>query len=179
MNLKPKTIALAFFDSLRQHSLEAVNETLHVLEGFAQAYAAEPLLRDFLAHPHIALAEKTQKMREMLQAIKNPEAASLLLFLVREGKMGTLTVLLPLLRDLRDGQFGVLSVHATTEKTLSPEQQEVLKETLKKAFDKKTVELTTQANPDLLGGVVIRVGDQLLDASLRTQLEKIQLALHA
>ncbi|MDP3762729.1 MAG: ATP synthase F1 subunit delta [bacterium] len=179
MTLKPKTIAQAFFDSLRQKSLAEVNETLHTLEGFAQAYTTEPLLRDFLAHPHIPSAEKAQKMREMMKAIKNPEAEALLLFLVRQGKMDTLTVILPLLHDLRDGQFGVLSIHATTATALPNEQQETLKEILKKAFDKKTVELTTQINPDLLGGLVVRVGDQMLDASLRSQLEKIQLALHA
>ena len=177
MNLKPKTIAQAFFDSLRLKPLGEVNETLHVLEGVEKAYALEPRLRDFLSHPHLSAADKSKKMRAMLQTFKNAEAESLVLFLIRQGKMDALTVLLPLLHDLRDGQFGVLSAHATSAGALSHEQQEELKKILKTAFDKTSVELTAQVNPDLLGGVVIRVGDQLLDASLRTQLGNIQLAL--
>ena len=178
MNLKPKTIALAFFDSLRSLSLAHVNEVLHVLEAFRQTHATEPLLRDFLSHPHIPVQEKLQKIQAIFKAVANKEAEALLLFLVRQKNADSLSIILPLLHDLRDEHFGVLSVHATTESVLSHEQQETLKETLKNAFEKKTVELTTQINPDLLGGVVIRAGDQLLDASLRTQLEKIQLALH-
>ncbi|MFH0820649.1 MAG: ATP synthase F1 subunit delta [Candidatus Peregrinibacteria bacterium] len=179
MNLKPKTIAQAFFDSLKDLPLTQVNEALQILRAFHQAYTTEPMLRDFLNHPHIPVQDKIQKIQAILKTIANREAESFLIFLIRLQKTESMGILLPLLHDLRDEQFGVLSVHAATASHLSAEQQEELKTLLKQVFDKKTVELTTQTNADLLGGLVIRVGGQMFDSSLRTQLQKIQLALHA
>jgi F-type H+-transporting ATPase subunit delta len=61
----------------------------------------------------------------------------------------------------------------TSAVPLPDDQREQLRQELRAKYNKEPV-LTTQVNPALLGGVVIRVGDWIYDASVRTRLETLR-----
>ncbi|OGJ22399.1 MAG: hypothetical protein A2804_00590 [Candidatus Pacebacteria bacterium RIFCSPHIGHO2_01_FULL_46_10] len=64
------------------------------------------------------------------------------------------------------------SVIVETVVPLSTQQAQTLKVMLKKSFG--TEEYTTELNPEILGGVRVRVGSTLYDASLRGKLEQLR-----
>jgi F-type H+-transporting ATPase subunit delta len=59
---------------------------------------------------------------------------------------------------------------------LSAEQLESVKGQLAAAMG-QTVKLSTTVDPNLLGGLVVRVGSRMIDASIRTKLRQLELAL--
>lgn len=71
---------------------------------------------------------------------------------------------------------GEISAEVTAAKPLSDAQVSALQETLQKSLGGK-VTVAPQVDPGLIGGLIVRVGSQMIDTSLRTQLNKLQLAM--
>lgn len=71
---------------------------------------------------------------------------------------------------------GEISAEVTAARPLSDAQVNALQETLQKSLGGK-VTVAPQVDPGLIGGLIVRVGSQMIDTSLRTQLNKMQLAM--
>ena len=65
----------------------------------------------------------------------------------------------------------------TATKELSEAQTQSVIERVKSMTDARSVEIKTSIKPDLIGGVIIKVGSQVIDASLRGQLRRISINL--
>ncbi|EKV32541.1 ATP synthase delta chain [Caenispirillum salinarum AK4] len=71
---------------------------------------------------------------------------------------------------------GEISAEVVSAKPLSDAQTEALAASLKQAVG-KDVALETRVDPGLIGGLVVRVGSRMIDNSLRTKLQRLQLAM--
>ncbi|MEL7246627.1 MAG: ATP synthase F1 subunit delta, partial [Cyanobacteria bacterium J06636_27] len=60
---------------------------------------------------------------------------------------------------------------------LTDEQQQTIKEKVKSMTDAREVELDSTIDSDIIGGVIIKVGSQVIDSSLRGQLRRLSLNL--
>ncbi len=78
-----------------------------------------------------------------------------------------------LLRELK--QISLAEVTSAVE--LSEEQRQAVSERVKTMTGAQSVEIETRVDPDLIGGVIIQVGSQVVDASLRGQLRRIAVNL--
>jgi F-type H+-transporting ATPase subunit delta len=72
-----------------------------------------------------------------------------------------------------DTALGRARVHVKTAFPLTGELSDGLRKGLETMTGKK-VEMTTEEDPSLLGGVVVRIGDTLYDGSIRTQLDNMR-----
>ncbi len=81
-------------------------------------------------------------------------------------------------QELRDKELGVLGVSARTALSLSSEDEKALAASLEKLTGKK-IRLTAKVDATLLGGIVIRVGDTVYDASVSNQLATLRVRLEA
>ena len=77
---------------------------------------------------------------------------------------------------LREMNQTVLA-EVTSAVPLTDEQQQSIKEKVKGMTNAREVELETSINSEIIGGVIIKVGSQVIDASLRGQLRRLSLAL--
>lgn len=80
---------------------------------------------------------------------------------------------LELLRKLNQ----VVLAEVTSAKELEDEQKQRIVEKVKGMTDANDVELKTSIDPSLIGGVIIKVGSKVIDASLRGQLRRISVSL--
>ena len=88
----------------------------------------------------------------------------------REEYIGTiLTVFQERLREMR----GEVACHVKSAKPLTSTIRKDLEKSLK-AFSGKDVQLTEEVEPDLLAGMVITVGDRVIDTSFRHQLREVE-----
>jgi F-type H+-transporting ATPase subunit delta len=71
---------------------------------------------------------------------------------------------------------GEVSAHVVTAQELSPAQRAAVNEQLRKAVGRK-VAIDIEVDPGLLGGLVVRVGSRMVDASLKSKLHRLQLAM--
>ncbi len=79
-------------------------------------------------------------------------------------------------RTLVSEHRGEVEAEVTSAAPLSDSQRKALEAALKEAIG-STVTVTTEVDPDLLGGMVVRVGSRMIDSSLRTKLQRLQLAM--
>ena len=68
---------------------------------------------------------------------------------------------------------GIIEVRVTSALDLSEAEKKDIKNQIKVLTDKK-IELTTEVNPELIGGIKIAFADNLIDASVKTQLENLK-----
>jgi F-type H+-transporting ATPase subunit delta len=82
----------------------------------------------------------------------------------------------PVLREIEkilDEQRGILPVVAESALPLDGELEALITETLKKRKGAREVRLEKRIDPSLIGGLRLRIGDEVIDASLRSQLQRM------
>ena len=89
--------------------------------------------------------------------------------LADKGRLAELSAITGEFNTLVDKEKGILRGTLTTAVPLDADKRDMVKKQLEKKVG-RTLELTFTVNPDILGGMLLNVGDKLLDASLRAQL---------
>jgi len=121
------------------------------------------------------------KKEAVIQSLLSDKIATLTLnflrLLVRKDREAMVAVILEQYHDLRDEQRGIVDVHARVAKPLSENDREALIDTLKTKTG-KSVRLHVHEEPDLIGGIIIRVGDHVFDGSVRNKLASLRDRMH-
>ena len=166
------------WETLEAHPHAAVKTALEALQLFFEAYEKDAEVRDFFSHPKIALLEKEKVITSMLTSFQAPlEVKHFLTFLVRQNKVEQLPFVLPLLKLIVGRHFKTASVQCTVATPLMEPQKKLLEKDLKDVLKMDHIELQETVDPEILGGVILRMEGELYDASLRTKVRKIQKAL--
>jgi F-type H+-transporting ATPase subunit delta len=130
---------------------------------------ALPLLRN----PRVSGADKKKKLQELLGAKVAPLTLKFLGMLVDKKRYELLPLVGVNLARLVNEKKNVAKAQVRAARPMTAEAQEALKKRLKD-FSGKTVELEIREDAELIGGVVVRLGDWVLDGSLRGQLRRIK-----
>ena len=118
-------------------------------------------------------AEQRLDLLRDLGASLDPEALNLGLLLLENGRVADAGGVLEEYDRLVDAAEGRVRATATTAVELSDEERRGLERELGERFGGR-VRLETEVDPDILGGLVVRVGDHLVDASVRTRLQQLR-----
>jgi F-type H+-transporting ATPase subunit delta len=140
----------------------------------AQAWETSPELRNAVENPLVGLPMKKAVIGELAEQIgATPTTRHALLLLVDRRRMATLPYVARFLRELADARKGVVRAEVTTAAPLSEAYYGRLQAQLEKMTGKKVV-VDRKTDPLLIAGVVTRIGDRILDGSLRTRLQSIK-----
>jgi len=115
-----------------------------------------------------------QKMLEAVlsKAALSPMVTNFVHLLMDKGRLGELADIAEKYNQLADEENGVVQATITTAKTLTPNEIGAIAQSLNK-FAGRKVELSVTEDPDVIGGVVARLGDLVIDGSVRTQINKL------
>ena len=118
------------------------------------------------------------KMRLVAAALADLPAMPLNLarLLVRKSRTALAPSIAEQFRAMVQAQEGVQKAHATTAVPLTTAETEALAQRLQ-ASTGHPVELETDVDPELLGGVIVQIGDRLIDASVRGKLDSLRKTL--
>lgn len=134
-------------------------------------------LRQFLANPLIKPDAKKAVIKQITGEEINPLMRSFLSLLVDKGRILFLEGIgKQYLTQLRELNQTVLA-EVTSAVPLSEAQQQTVSEKVQAMTGARQVEIETKIDADLIGGVVIKVGSQVIDASLRGQLRRLGIRL--
>jgi F-type H+-transporting ATPase subunit delta len=144
------------------------------LTTVAQAWEASHELRNAVENPLVPHDVKKAVIGELATQIgATPTTRNTLLLLVDRRRTKTLPYLASYLRELADARKGVVRAEVTTAAPLSDAYYGRLQAQLEKMTGKKVV-VDRKTDPALIAGVVTRIGDRILDGSLRTRLQSIR-----
>lgn len=148
-------------------ALDAVENELF---DFARTIEREQGLRQALTDPALPADRKQAVLDDLLGDRANPHTARLLGFVVGQGRARDLAAIVDELVRLAAERRESVVAEVRTAVPLDEGRRGRLAEALSKATGKK-VELKTVVDPAVIGGVVARVGDQVIDGSVRRRLE--------
>ncbi len=136
-----------------------------------------PEFRQFLRSPVISADAKATAIDAILAKAK-PHAmvANVVKVVARNGRLFALPAVIAEFKRLAAGSRGEVSAEVTSAAPLSGDQLKSLADTLKAKIG-KTVTLTEHVDPSLIGGLVVKVGSQMIDSSLKTKLAAMKIAM--
>lgn len=163
-------MSLAQSRNLTEEFGNDVRSLLELLDNSAE-------LKNFLDSPVVRPQDKKAVLQRITGDQVNPLLRNFLMLLVDRGRIlflqGIGQQYLVLLRKLNQTVLAeVTSAHPLTEA-----QQNTLTEKVKAMTNARSVEIAATVDPNLLGGVIIKVGSRVVDASLRGQLRRIGMKL--
>ncbi len=136
-------------------------------------------LKQFLMNPLIAADAKKQVLQQIAGNDLHPFFVNFLKLIVDKGRIVFVDSILRQYQELLRSLNKTVLAEVTSAVELSQEQQSSIREKVAKMTGATHVELQTTLNPDLLGGVIIKVGSQVIDASLRGQIRRLSMQLSA
>lgn len=136
------------------------------IEDIAQVLA-DSGLAGWLADANVPLEERLAAVERVL--VLQPLAMNFAKLLVTRQRAGEARSIATAFNALADAHEGVEDAVITTAVPLDAAQQETIEKQIAAAIGKR-IRLTTRVDPTLVGGLVIRVGDQLIDGSIRAKL---------
>lgn len=159
-------MSLAQSNDLTERFGEDVNFLLELLKSSEE-------LRQFLSSPLTKADVKKAVLRQLAGEQVHPYVLSFLMLLVDRGRIFFLESVCQQYRALQRQLNQVVLAEVVSAVELNEAQQEAVRQKVLAMTDARQVDLEHQIDPDLIGGVIIKVGSQVVDASLRGQLRRI------
>lgn len=138
--------------------------------------ASDPVAGEFFNSPNVPDTSKRAAIDGMLPGETRAFARNLAYMLIDRDRFDILPELLAVYDDLVLDAQGVAIADVTTAVELSADEREQIKAQLQQIVG-KTIELRATVDPSMIGGLVARVGDRLIDASVTSQLQQMRAAL--
>jgi F-type H+-transporting ATPase subunit delta len=144
------------------------------IRALANAMKESPELTAALTSPAIQRADRRKVIDALLQRLGVVSTTRNLLYVLLEGeRLGTLPAIARELDRMIEARAGRVSAEVVSARPLEPAQLSELVAVLEKLSGKK-VTVHKREDPELLGGVVAKVGDTIYDGSLRTELQNLR-----
>lgn len=143
------------------------------LADLQQIVNSDPLFQTFLANPSISQRERGAVVEKTIRSQVHPLLANFLGVLQLHNRLDIIDQVAAAYAHKLDQLQGKIEVDVTVAQGLSEEQLDQVRERISTALNKTAVVKQT-VNPEIIGGLVVRVEDKLIDASVKTQLQSIK-----
>jgi F-type H+-transporting ATPase subunit delta len=144
---------------------------------FAELLSSSPELGQTLANPVFSGQEKRSVLEQLLPRVTpTPAVQRFVMLLLERGRIVLLPAIARAYRDMMDLHLGRVRAKVTSAQPLDAGALDRVRRALEQRTGKQVL-LETAVDPELVGGVVARVGDLVLDGSVRTQLEDLRAKL--
>jgi F-type H+-transporting ATPase subunit delta len=146
--------------------------------GLLATVAADDQIRSLASNPAIPTERLTEIILAVCEGRLGAEGANLVGLLSENKRLNLLPEIVQLFEAMKATQEGVLEAHITTAFELSADQMAGLLARVEAKFGRK-ISATQSVDAELIGGVVIQVGDEVMDASVRGGLANLAVTLKA
>lgn len=169
--LVSKTYGEALFDlALEDGTLTTIIEEVNIVKG---AIAENPDLLKLLSHPKINKEEKISVIENIFKGRVSDSLVGFLVIIVQKDRYddldGIFEYFIAKVREYKN--IGVASVTSAVE--LTEEQKKQVEQKLLQTTKYSQFELSFYVDKSLIGGLVIRIGDRVVDSSIKTKLQML------
>jgi F-type H+-transporting ATPase subunit delta len=141
------------------------------------AALADDQLRTLAEHPAVPYAEKERVIRRVAGDV-SPEALNLVLLMIRRGRPRAIPRMVEHFANLVRRERGVSLAEVRTALPLDDTQRTAVLDRLHELTGDE-IEINEVVDESLIGGITVRIGDRLYDASVRSRLERLRARLTA
>jgi F-type H+-transporting ATPase subunit delta len=139
---------------------------------------ASPQVEAIVKHPAIAFARKQELLRQLVGADVSTQALNLVLLMIRRGRPKQVPAMVERFNELLRRERGTVRAEVRSALPLDEVEREAISERLA-SLTGDTVEISEMVDPSLIGGIAVRIGDRLYDASVGSRRERLRARLTA
>lgn len=161
--------------AIEQNNLDAIwNEVKMIRDTVLE----NPEFVSLLCHPEMTQEKKISMLENIFKGNICDDSMGFLHVLIRKGRIGEIVAILDYFdkKAKEYNKIGVVSV--STPMPLSDNQKEKVENRLLEVSDYESLEVHYELDESLLGGIVIRIGDRVLDNSIRTKMDMLSRQLY-
>ena len=142
------------------------------------AVASDAQLQQYADHPKVSAQQVFDVIVSVVKTPLSDGAKNFLRALIDNGRLVALPEIAAQFHALKNARSGVADAKVYSAFPIEPAQLAELAATLEKRFGRK-LQPTVELDPELIGGVRVVVGDEVLDTSVKARLERMKVALTA
>lgn len=165
--------ASALFDLAREK--HAADDVAAALDNFQSMIDASADLKRLVKSPVFSAQEQIKALDAVLaKAQISGIAANFLRLVAAKRRLFVISDMIAAYRHLNDTAKGLVRADVTVAAPLKPDHEAALREALAGVTGGKTVTLNMKTEPSIIGGLIVKIGSRMVDASVRTKLNAIR-----
>jgi F-type H+-transporting ATPase subunit delta len=170
-----KRYAQALFSlGLERGTLDAWQSDLTLLANLV----GDGRVATYLTNPSVTADRKLATIDSALNTSVQPETRNLMKLLIQRDRAAMIPEIKEIFDDQVRAERGIVVADVTTAEPLNDAERDLVRQKIEDLTGKK-VELLLRIDPEIIGGIIIRIGDQVIDGSVRNKLEKLRSRLLA
>lgn len=174
-----KLVGKRYAEALYEVAVESdkLQEYKQEIKAVTGIFSENPELYNIFTHPRVTKDEKKNMMDELFKGKISQEVLNLFYIIIDKGRENDLEDISEAYVELSNEKLGIVEAKAYTAVAMSPEEIARLQEKLSSKFNKK-VNLSNHIDETLLGGVLVKLGDKVMDGTVKGRLSEIQRELN-
>ena len=166
--LVSKTYGDALFElALEENKIDSLQEEVEVV---LEALVENQDLTKLMSHPKISKEEKVALMEDIFKGRVSDELCGLMHMLAEKGHYGEIDEVLNYFLDCVKEHKNIGTAYVSTAVELTDAQKKAVEKRLLETTKYVEFEMHYSVEADLIGGMVIRIGDRVVDSSIKTKL---------
>lgn len=175
-----KLVSKTYGEALFRIALEKESDTpgkaedfLTEIEALVSVLDENPGFGDLMRHPGIAKTEKLNVVQKVFEGRVSPEIYEFLKLIITKDRYGDLDDILEYFREKMKEYKQIATVYVTTAVELTEAQRIQVEKRVLETAPCKSTEMHYAVDPGLIGGMVIRIKDRVVDSSIRRKLDDL------
>lgn len=173
--MRERTIARNYAEALFQAG-EQAGETeryADLIEALAGAIRSDDHIREVLISPRVPKPIKHQILRRALSRYAPERFIKFLDAVVKRGRQGIIVAISEEYLSLMDAKLNRIHAGVVLAREPDVEFQELIRRKLSEVFGKEVI-AHYRADPEILGGLIVRIGDRIMDGSVRRRMTSLR-----
>jgi F-type H+-transporting ATPase subunit delta len=142
------------------------------LKSLLHLYKTSPDIRLFLQSKRITFSNKSKILKVVFKNVLSDFSLNVLLQLLEDEMILVIEKIIKRVQVLIDSKRNTVEIEVSTASSISDNELENITNEIERKLDKK-VELVNTIDPQILGGVKLRVSNTIIDGSIATRLKKL------
>jgi F-type H+-transporting ATPase subunit delta len=169
--LVSKTYGEALFETCMEKGADKAVELMEEIEVVRNVLAENPQFDELMKHPGIPKQEKLETVKEVFKGRVSDELEGLLEVVISKERYKDLPAIFSYFTDRVKEQQKIGIAYVTTAVELTKDQEAAVERRLLETSGYNKMEMHFDRDGSLIGGMVIRIGDRVVDSSIRTKLD--------
>lgn len=161
--------AKALFETAEKYSFDQIEKELNEAVQYAQIKEVNLVLN----HSHISLTDKKAVMDKLMQNQWGEIVRNFVFLLIDHHRQNLLPSVQRIFAKMADEKRGVVEVKVASAVPLAGAQEQEIKETIARKTG-KDIRVVKEVRPELIGGLLLQIGDQMMDGTIAHALEKMR-----
>lgn len=169
------TYANALFElAIEKNKTDEWQEEIQALKGILEE---NPKFGQLMVHPNVSKEDRMKLAMEAFEGKADPEIVGLIRIIIEKDRYTEIDAILDDFINQVKEHNGVGVAYVNTATELSDTQKKAVEEKLLATTDYKSMEMHYSVDPAIIGGMVIRIGDRVVDSSISSKLEGLKKSL--